>query len=135
MTSKDTPKNDAPRFTNPSELRAFIQAQKDKLPVEPVVLSEWNDATLYVKTLNGAQKDTFDAEITDDEGKLNLENFRAKLLAHTLCIDEAGNVRVYEKPEDGYEELGQLSALTIAKLYKVAKRLNGMDEKEGAEKK
>ena len=98
------------------------------LKTEEVPVPEWGGKVL-VKTLNGTERDRFEASITSAKGKkvvMNTANIRARLVAMTV-VDENG--KPLFKQAD-IEALGAKSASGLDRVFSVALRLAGMKEED-----
>ena len=107
--------------------KADILNAKD-FKCEEVSVPEWG-GHVFVRTMTGAQRDSFEASLVNVLGETttpNLQNVRAKLLARCLC-DEHGE-RLFNDAE--IEALGAKSAAALDRVFKVAQTLNGIGEKE-----
>lgn len=91
----------------------------DDLPRETVQVPEWG-GEVQVRTMTGADRDTFEASLIGKEGRL--ENVRARLVSLALC-DELG-VRLFN--DSDVIALGQKSAKALDRVFTVAQRLNGI---------
>jgi hypothetical protein len=96
----------------------------DDLPREKVIVPEWRDE-VWVKTLNGEERDSYEASILQD-GKVSLDNIRAKLCVRCM-VDDQGN-RLFED-KDAFA-LGRKSGNAIRRVFEVAQRLNKMGEED-----
>jgi len=107
--------------------------RKEELEIEKVDLGK--DEYVYVRQMNGRERDKFERTIVDlnEEGtgtERKPEDFRAKLAVCTVC-DEKG-VLIF-KPDD-FEVLSQnMSAARLEKIVDVAQRLSKIspEDKEG----
>lgn len=99
-----------------------ILSKKD-LPLKEVEIPEWG-GSVFVKTMNGQERDSFELSVIDEKhkGKMNLENIRAKLCAVCLC-DENGE-RLFSDKE--VFALSKKSASALSKIFQVAQELNGL---------
>jgi len=95
---------------------------------EDVEVPEWG-GTVRVKAMSGVEKDAFEASVTTIrrngnkvEQRPNLENVRAKLLAHCI-VDESGAL-IFD--DDDIAALGSKSSAALDRVVDVAKRLNRM---------
>lgn len=98
------------------------------LGFEDVEVPEWGGA-VRVGMLTGTERDALEQEIVVRRGKkvdLNLANVRARLVALAL-IDEEGQ-RVFS--EGDVKALGKKSAIALDRVFSVAMRLNGLNEKD-----
>ena len=115
-------------------LAQLLQTSKPKV-VEVKV--EGAKDPLYIRSMTGAQRDTFEietyrrrAELQKKHGDAFLpemvlgENARARLLALCLC-DSEGNL--IAGPED-VEALGNMNAALVQKLFDVATELNKVSD-------
>jgi len=94
------------------------------LPKELVEVPEWG-GSVYVRGLNGLERDKFEISCAEQKGKnttLNLENVRSKLLVLTIC-DEDGN-RLFNDAD--LANFCKKSAIPISKLFDIAQRLSGL---------
>lgn len=99
------------------------------LPYEDVLIPEWGNRYVRVRTLTGAERDAFEQSIIEQRGKkvrMKLNNIRARLVALTV-IDENGN-RVFS--DEDAEWLGKKSAAALDRIYTVAQRLNGFRKED-----
>jgi Phage tail assembly chaperone, TAC len=96
------------------------------LPVESLVVPEWEDVRVYFRPLSCAQQQRF-----DDLNKANTpwSILRATLLTYSLC-DEAGEALFEEKD---VEELNKLSGLVQQRLVDVVNRVNGFGKQVAEE--
>ncbi len=112
------------KFLNKAEILA-----QDDLKTEDVQIPEWGDAWVRVRTLNGSERDHWEASIVQQKGKTvtrNVENIRARLCL--LClIDEDGN-RLFD--DGDMFPLGGKSASALDRIFTVAARLNGLRDSD-----
>lgn len=100
----------------------------DDLPREAVEVPEWG-CTVFVRTMTGAERDSFELSMHRDRGddeKANVRNIRARLAVLTV-IDSDG-LRVF-KDEDA-DALGQKSAAALDRVFAVSQRLNGLSPRD-----
>lgn len=95
----------------------------DDLPREQVDVPEWGGSVL-VGALTGTERDAFEQSLLMADGKVNLQNMRARLAACCL-IDEAGQ-RLFSLHD--VEALGRKNAKALERVTKVAQRLNRMGD-------
>ena len=95
------------------------------LPMELVSVPEWG-GDLYVRTLNGTERDQFEQSMVGKKNKTNLDNVRARFAVLTIC-DESGT-RLF-KANDA-EALGKKSAAALDRVFAVAQRLNGFSSED-----
>ena len=81
---------------------------------------------IHLRPLTSAAKDKFEASIVGTEGKRNLENLRARLVA-SCWVDEEGNKL------GSAEEIGALRADLVGAIFDKVRSLNGMDADDVAE--
>jgi hypothetical protein len=94
------------------------------LTKELVEVPEWGGA-VYVRTMTGAERDSFEAQILGDDYKeRNYRNVRATLCSLTI-VDEDGK-RLFSDAE--VTKLGAKSAAAIDRIFNVAQRLNGLSK-------
>jgi hypothetical protein len=93
-------------------------------PLKPITVPEW-DCTLYIRTMSGAERDTWELTAFKD-GKVSPEHFRAKLLVRCVC-DEHGQ-RVFSDTDAA--DLSSKSATVLVKLYDVAAKVNGLTKSD-----
>ena len=102
--------------------RDQILKQKDR-KTETVKVPEWGGEVI-VSAMSGTDRDSFEAGIVTADGKTDLKNMRAKLVA-ACVVDEKGN-RLFQ-PAD-IEALGGKSASALDRIAKVAQRLNRLGD-------
>jgi len=98
------------------------------LPTEDVEVPEWG-GTVRVRSLTGAERDTFEASVVEMRGKrveTHTDNIRAKLVA-AACIGEDGK-RLFTEAD--VEALGGKSASALDRVFGVAQRLSGLTPKD-----
>ena len=102
---------------------AILKAKDRK--TETVKVPEWGGEVL-VTAMSGHDRDAFEASIVTADGRTDLKNMRAKLVA-ACVVDEAGN-RLFQ-PAD-IEALGGKSASALDRIVQVAQRLNRLGDKQ-----
>lgn len=95
--------------------------QADDLKVVKVEVPEWG-GDVFVRTLSGLQKDSFEQSLLEEGRRVNLDNARAKLCA-LVIVDDKGN-RLFN--ESDVAALGEKSGLALDRVYAVAETLAGM---------
>jgi hypothetical protein len=103
--------------------RDQIRAATD-VTFEEVSVPEWG-GSVRVKALSGAERDAYEASLTQQKGKkvrMNMQNVRARL-ARLACVDEAGQP-IFQPSDEHW--LGQKSAAALDRVFDVAMRLAGM---------
>jgi hypothetical protein len=94
----------------------------------PVPIPELEE-TYYIRTMSGTERDAFEDETYKINGKsieLNRQNARARLVVKCLC-DENGTRALQDNQVN---ELGQVPADILDKLYSVALNANGFTAKD-----
>ena len=100
----------------------------DDLPREEVKVELWG-GSVWVRTLNGCERDSFEESCVKSKGKnrsVNLENIRARLCVLTIC-NETGE-RLFDARD--VEALGKKSAMCLDLIFAVAQRLNGLGQND-----
>lgn len=100
----------------------------EDMRTQDVPVPEW-DGTVRVKGLTGAERDAFESEIVQRNGKnitQNLKNIRARLVVMTV-VDEAG-ARVFGFRD--IEALGEKSAKALDRVFSVAQELSGLRDED-----
>ena len=93
--------------------------------IETVSVPEWG-GEVGVKTLTGAEKDAWESERQTNDGRFNLENVRASLVAIAAC-DADGN-RLFSLQD--VVELGKKSVRALDRVFQAAKKLNAVGDEE-----
>lgn len=106
-------------------LREAILSAKD-FKLEPVKVADvWPDVpggVVYVRSMNGNQRDAFEQWCIDCQNAGKIANARGMLAALTVC-DENG-VPLF-RPEEA-NVLGMKSAAALDRIFAVAQRINGL---------
>jgi hypothetical protein len=89
-------------------------------PVEVKLEQFGKDAVFLLKPLASADRDNFEASVVGIDGKRNLLNLRARLVALSWC-DKDG------KPIGSSKDVGGLRSDLIGALFDEIRTLNGMD--------
>jgi len=103
----------------------------DDLKYEEMDTPEWG-GVVRLKVMTGIERDDFEQSVFDMKGKdtkVNLKNFRAKLLVKVI-VDEAGK-RVFEEAD--IERLSLKNSKVLDKLFNKAQEINGIGQKEVTE--
>jgi len=103
----------------------------DDLKYEEIDTPEWG-GVVRLKVMTGIERDDFEQSVFDMKGKdtkVNLKNFRAKLLVKVI-VDEAGK-RVFEEAD--IERLALKNSKVLDRLFNKAQEINGIGQKEVAE--
>lgn len=96
--------------------------------IELVAVPEWG-GEVWVRGLNGAERDKFEASMVQTRGKsqtVNMANVRARLAAASMC--DEGGVRLFADAD--VDALGQKSAAALQRVFLVAQRLSGIGEED-----
>ncbi len=96
-----------------------------------VPVPEWG-GEVYVKGLNGAERDKFESSMIEQRGKersVNMANIRAKLASMSIC-DESGK-RLFSEAD--VQALSQKSATALQRIFVVAQKLSGIGDDDVAE--
>lgn len=97
------------------------------LKTEEVHVPEWGGSVL-VRTLSGRERDEFEQSTVDHKnGKPNLENFRAKLVA--MCVVDENGQRLFQTKAE-VAMLGNKSVAALQRIFNKAQELNGFSEKD-----
>ena len=105
--------------------RESILEAKD-LQTQSIQVPEWGGEVL-VKTMTGKERDAFEMEAYTVKGKsveANRENFRARILLHTLA--DAEGKRLFSAED--LEALGSKSGKVLDRLFGIAMKLNGLSQ-------
>ena len=100
----------------------------DDSPLLPLEVPEWG-GTLYIRTLNGMERDWFEEQCVTISGigktataKANMRNMRAKLAA--MAIADKDGKRMFHETE--IPKLAQKSGLALDRVFNAAKEHNKM---------
>lgn len=116
----------------------------DDLPVVKVTIPEWGGIDLYVRAMNGYERDSFmyskwqarqendEDNANDDVGTDLMNNITASTLARVICSDPEGKNRVFSDDEEEILALGRKSAAALNRLNDAFKQVNGdlVDDEE-----
>lgn len=91
--------------------KAKILAAKDVKLSDPIQVPEWGDA-VYIKTLSGAERDTFEEAYAEQK----MKSFRVRFLVLTLA-DESGE-RLFD--DSDVPALSGKSSIVINRLFEKA---------------
>lgn len=100
--------------------RAEILAANDRR-IEPLEVPEWG-GTIFVRSLTGTERDSYEAGLHDGKGKVSLENARARLAALTVCDDKGA--LLFSRAD--LAALGGKSAKALDRIFDKALALSGM---------
>lgn len=107
------------------KLSEQILAAND-LPTKPVEVPEWG-LTVYVRAMNGSERDAYEADLIDNKDKPNkekLRNMRAKMVV--LCVVDEDGERVFE--EDQVDEVGRKSANALNRIVDEVQKMNALSD-------
>lgn len=102
--------------------------EANDIPQEEVDVPEWG-GTVLVRGLTGEERDDFEGEVVQMRGKetrMNLKNFRAKLVARTI-VNEEGE-RIFS--DSDVKALGKKSGLALQRVFEIAQRLSGLSDQD-----
>jgi hypothetical protein len=108
-------------------LREQILAAQD-LPSKAVAVPEWG-LEIFVRSMTGAERDRYEQELLaarGPDGKMNLQNVRARLVA--FCTVDAEGKRVFA--DEDIPALGEKSAAALDRVFAAASALNGIGQKD-----
>ena len=100
----------------------------DDLVKELVEVPEWG-GSVYVKGMSGTERDAYESSIMEQRGnkrEVNLSNFRAKLVAFSVC-DEDGKLLFSQKD---VAEIGKKSAAALQRVYDVATKMSAISKED-----
>lgn len=104
--------------------REQILAADDR-PKKAVAVAEWG-GEVWVKTLSAAQREEWEASISDANGAMTKRQIRAGLVAASAC-DENG-VAIFTK--DDVAALADKAASIIMRIYDAAVSLNEITKED-----
>jgi hypothetical protein len=94
-------------------------------PVEVKLDGDGYDAfECYLKPMTSRDRDAYEASVAGIDGKRDLDNLRARLVAKCLC-DESGVLMCKNQKHEHI--LGDLPSIVIRDLFDKCAELNGMD--------
>jgi hypothetical protein len=104
------------------------------LKTEEVPVPEWLDPesgadTVLVRELRGRERDEWEASLAVQRGRQmvpDVANMRAKLVARSVVGDDGEPLF----RQQDVAALGELSAAALDRVFEVASRLSGLDEKD-----
>jgi hypothetical protein len=102
-----------------------------KAITETVPVPEWG-GDVIVRSISALERDEFESSMAVKRGRsieVNIRNIRARLVA-IAAVDEDGK-RLFSDKD--VEQLGELSAKAMDRVYEVAARLSGISERDAAE--
>ena len=93
----------------------------DDAKVQTVNVPEWG-GDVCVRVMSGTDRDRFESSIMV-AGKVSTDQFRAKLVAATVC-DEEGKLLCSDQLH--VEQLGRKSSVALSRVFDAAQKLNGL---------
>ena len=111
------------------------EALLSKQELEVVEVDLGNDESVFVRQMTGHERDTYEQSqihrFKDAKGKydyeMRLDDFRARLVAHTVCDAEG---KLLLEPRDYKQLSNNMSAIRLEKIVNVAQRINGITEED-----
>ena len=107
---------------------AILSAQDVKS--ESVLVPEWNNSTVYIRTMSGTERSEFESAVYKD-GKVETANFYAELLVRCLADDKGALIFT----SADVAALSAKSGSVLARLAEVASRVNALSPKAESEAK
>lgn len=98
----------------------------DDIKYSVVDVPEWG-GSIRLKTMSGAERDSFDQLMLENRGpdkKANIQNFRARLVAFCACDSEGKPIFA---PND-ISKLGSKSGIALDRLADAASKLNALSK-------
>ena len=114
-------------------IRERILQAKD-LPVYPEIVPEWDNVTVYVRSMTAKERDDwqasyFLAQSSAKEGeKVTVRNLSASLLVKMLCADPEGKIQIFT--DSDIDALGEKSAAVINRLQEVIRKASGTSQED-----
>jgi len=93
-----------------------------KQVIETVHVKKWG-GSVGVKVMTAGERDAWEAAAFVD-GKVNRENFRARLLVHTVCDDQGAPLFT----SDDIPALAQQESPAVVRLVKKAMEINALSD-------
>lgn len=109
------------------------RAEARRTTIVSFFVEEWQ-GEVFLRVMSGKERDAYEVEITGTRAPtkhaprvLNLNNIRARLVARCL-VDEVGTALYdWRKPAD-IDELGDLDAAGLDRVFKRCQELNGLTD-------
>lgn len=114
-------------------IRERILQARD-LPVYPEVVPEWDNVTVYVRSMTAKERDDWQASYflarTPKQGDepVTVKNLSASLLVKMLCSDPEGKNLIFTN--DDIDALGEKSAAVINRLQEAVRKASGTSEED-----
>ena len=87
----------------------------------------FSDVSVFLKPLTSSARDRFEASVVGVDGKRDLTNLRARLVAECLCDESGENI-------GNADAIGALRADVVGILFDAVRSLNHMDTDDEAGK-
>lgn len=97
----------------------------DRPKLVKVKVPEWG-VVIYVKVMDGAQRDQWELAVSKDVDNPGTANIRAKLAIATVC-DENGKL-IFTTSQAA--NLGKKSSIALDRIYTAAKDLNKLSDQD-----
>lgn len=101
-------------------LREQILAADDS-KLLPLDIPEWN-CKVWIRTISGIERDSFEAMVAGNKGKMDLTNVRARLAV--LCVADESGKRLFEDKDA--IALGSKSASALDAIFEAGMTHNKM---------
>lgn len=124
-----TTKEQTPSLTRSThELTADQIFAIDDLPTETVIVPEWNDAEIRLRTMTGGERDDFEATVMRQrtKGSVDIRGLKVRLIIAS-AIKHDGTPLF--KATDTVQ-LHKKSALALERLFKAIQRLSGLTNED-----
>jgi len=99
--------------------------KQTNLPAEQVTVPEWG-GEVRIRVMSGTERDAFEASVSGNNGRTNLTNIRARLVAMTV-VDDVGE-RLFTDAEA--VDLGRTSSIALCRVFEAAQHLNGLTQQD-----
>jgi hypothetical protein len=114
-------------------LRDQIKDKEDFAVSEPIPCPEWDTedspCVLHVRTISGAERDSFEESVLVKKGKkreVSLKDIRAKLVVLSAC--DSNGTPVFLPGDERW--LTDKSGRALDRLFSAAQKLNGITEED-----
>lgn len=115
-----------------SEASAILEAAKRATvrKAAAVLVPEWNNASVYVRMMNGRERATFDREtIRRKRKERDRVNVRERLVIETA--EDSEGRRIFSATDE--DMLSEQGVAAVDRIFKVAAKLNGyLDDEDDA---
>jgi hypothetical protein len=95
------------------------------LKKEEVQVPEWG-GSVFVREMNGADRNAWEASLINEKGKVNLVNIHARLVSFCV-VDEKGN-RIFSDAD--VDLLGKKSGKALSRIVDACQKLNKLTDKD-----